>query len=147
MASEYEAGARSRRFGQEIRHRREARGWSQQDLVDAMNELGVRWYQTTVGRIETGGRNVTWDEAVVVAVVLDLDLNGLAAQDDTDIALAHYRQLYAGIDAAWARVVESIEHAVKEYGVVPSQRDMDQLRDGTITPAELKARIARKRRT
>jgi transcriptional regulator with XRE-family HTH domain len=141
-------GQASRRLGLLVRELRDQRGWSQAELAYEMSALVTPWYQSTVNRIETGGRTVTWDEAVALSTVLGIDLAEAANEvAGLDRVLAEYRRRQAEMEVVWARAVEQMEELVKEYGVVPSQRDLDQLREGTITPADLKERIAKRRKT
>lgn len=52
---------------------------TQTDLAELMNARGFSWRQSTVNRIETGLRPITWDEAVALAALLRIDL-GVAAE-------------------------------------------------------------------
>jgi transcriptional regulator with XRE-family HTH domain len=65
-------------LGSTIRRQRDERGWSQDQLAQRLTELGFRWLQSTVNRIETGSRTVTWDEAAILSLIFDLNLNELA---------------------------------------------------------------------
>ena len=84
----------SRRLGLVIRRQREQMGWSQEDLAETLGQYGVRWYQSTVNRVESGGRTVTWDEAIVICAALGLDLVA-AARSDLDYARAKTQRLEA----------------------------------------------------
>jgi hypothetical protein len=108
-----------------------------------MSALGSAWYQSTVNRVETGGRTVTWDEAIALSTVLDFDLTE-AAGEDLDLILARYRRQRAEWEAVWQQAAEKVKALVAELGPI-SQRDVDQLMAGEITPAELKRKKARKR--
>jgi ribosome-binding protein aMBF1 (putative translation factor) len=57
-----------------IRRTRLAVGWSQWKLAEAMTEQGFGWYQSTVNRTETGGRELTWREAIALSEMLGFDL-------------------------------------------------------------------------
>jgi transcriptional regulator with XRE-family HTH domain len=72
----------SHRFGQVVRQRREAYGWTQAELADRVNDFELSWHQSTVNKVETGLRPVTWDEAVVLAPVLGFSLADAAADDE-----------------------------------------------------------------
>ena len=61
-----------------IRNARIAIGWSQQKLAAAMTDEGFGWYQSTVNRVETGGRELTWYEVVALAQLLGFDLDKAA---------------------------------------------------------------------
>jgi hypothetical protein len=58
-----------------------------------MQARGFRWYQTTVNRVETGARTISFDEAAALALALDFDLSALAASD-LNRALDTHQQLY-----------------------------------------------------
>jgi hypothetical protein len=101
-----------------------------------MSSVGSAWYQSTVNRIETGGRTVTWDEAVALSTLLDFDLTE-AAGEDLDLVLAQYRRQRAEFEALWQRSVERVIELCREYGPI-SAREVNQLMAGEITPEELK---------
>jgi transcriptional regulator with XRE-family HTH domain len=57
-------------FGARVRAARELLGLSQQYIADGMSAYGVTWYQTTVGKVESGERPAKLSEAVALAVML-----------------------------------------------------------------------------
>lgn len=59
-------------FGQQLRLVRMRRGWSQQDLVDRLSQLGFPVDRSAIAKIETGARGVSVDEALAIAVALDV---------------------------------------------------------------------------
>lgn len=59
-------------FARRLREARKARGWTQQDLVDRLDELGVEWDRTTLARIEKRQRKVGLEEFVAIAAALDV---------------------------------------------------------------------------
>src|SRR5215471_10041757 len=87
----------SRRLGQLIRQRREESGWTQEDLAGALDPYGIHWYQSTVNRIESGNRTITWDEAIVICAALGLDLVE-AAKSDLDYARAVSQRLQTELE-------------------------------------------------
>lgn len=56
-------------FGEEIRHVRKAKGWSQQDLAD---HAGVS--RPSVARVETGQQGISTDTLQKIAKALDLQI-------------------------------------------------------------------------
>ncbi len=65
-------------FAQNLRHQREAKGWSQGDLARRMQEVGWRnFHQTTVSRIEKGERPIRLGEAKTIASLLSVGLEQL----------------------------------------------------------------------
>ena len=59
-------------FAQRLREARTARGWTQQELVDRLGELGEPMDRTTLAKIEKGKREVRLDELVAIAAALDV---------------------------------------------------------------------------
>ncbi len=71
--------------GQNVHRLRRAAGMSQQDVV---NELAIRgvlgWYPTTVHKTETGQRTLRLNEAMALADTLNVLLDDLATDPDSD---------------------------------------------------------------
>jgi transcriptional regulator with XRE-family HTH domain len=60
-------------FARRIREVRSRRGLSQQTVVERLRALGIeKMDQTIVSRIESGARRVTLDEALALALALDV---------------------------------------------------------------------------
>lgn len=57
-------------FARRLREIRTAKGWSQARVAEEMTRLGHRMMQTTVGKVETGDRSVSLEEALVFALAL-----------------------------------------------------------------------------
>ena len=64
-------------FGKKVRALRE-RALTQSQLAAEMTAAGHRMYQTTIAKIESGERPVSFDEAVSLAEVLGADLAEMA---------------------------------------------------------------------
>jgi len=65
-------------FGAVLRTARINKGWSQQKLAVRMNHAGYSsWQQATATRSERAGRPVPIGEVLVLASLLDIDLNAL----------------------------------------------------------------------
>lgn len=95
-----EAAAPTQRVGQRVVALREQRGLSQRALADRLTSLGVRTHQTGVAKIETGGRKVTVDDLVALAVALNVSPGWLLAPPDADDELV---ALVGSVSApAWA---------------------------------------------
>lgn len=131
------AGRPSRSLGLLIRQRRNELGWSQEKLAQELNrDWGLRWYQSTVNRVETGGRTVTWDEAVVLAAILDLDLRKASGEARAaKQVIAEYRRHQVIAEAA----MEKMRAFESEYGEL-TDRDWEQIDKGELTLDEVKAR-------
>jgi transcriptional regulator with XRE-family HTH domain len=65
-------------IGQNIRSLRRAAGLTQADLADALREAGLKtWQRQTVAETESGRRDITVEELVVVAAFFEVPLSGL----------------------------------------------------------------------
>lgn len=65
----------SERLVQAVIDKRKQAGLSQSDLATAMSDLGFRWHQPTVGRVEAGDRPLRFDEALALADLFQIDLS------------------------------------------------------------------------
>jgi transcriptional regulator with XRE-family HTH domain len=57
-------------FRQSLREARRLKRWTQQELADALAELGAKIDATAITRIERGVRSVSLDEVVLIAAAL-----------------------------------------------------------------------------
>lgn len=64
-------------FARRLREARNARRWTQQDLVGRLAELDAAMDRTVLARIEKGQRDVRLEEAVALAAALDVALVNL----------------------------------------------------------------------
>lgn len=65
-------------FGQHMRTRRLALGYSQQGLAGMMKDIfGFPWYQTVVAKVEAGDRIIKADEALALAHLFAMNLEEL----------------------------------------------------------------------
>ena len=75
-----------------VSERRRAKGWSQADLVRHARAVGLdNFHQTTVSRVESGDRHLSFGEAITLARLLDLDLSRPLATDSGGQFQAGYR--------------------------------------------------------
>lgn len=75
--------------GANVRQAREDLGWSQQELVDRLAEIGVNWSRPTVAQLELGKRGTTVDDLMAVALALEVAPHVLLyppAGADVDVA-------------------------------------------------------------
>lgn len=74
----------NRRFRENMRREREARGWSQGELAKQLTQAGwaALGHQTTIGRIENGTRPVKLDESVAIAETFGVDLMTMTFEMD-----------------------------------------------------------------
>jgi transcriptional regulator with XRE-family HTH domain len=75
-----------REFGERMRRQRERQGAPQQHVALTLEAMyGIRWHQTTVGKVESGERGIRLTEAVAVAQTLGVSLDELVYGDaDTE---------------------------------------------------------------
>lgn len=67
------------RFAQLVREKREALGWSQEELARRVSAAtGTTFHQTGITRIEKQARSIRLNEALVLAGVLGIELGPLA---------------------------------------------------------------------
>jgi transcriptional regulator with XRE-family HTH domain len=93
-------------FRKGLRAYRERRGLRQQDLIDLLaRDHGVKMDRATLTRMESGDRRVTLEEAVLLAVALDvpLPLLLLPIDDETDVALTPTVRVYPWLAWEWMR--------------------------------------------
>lgn len=64
-------------FGQAVRAHRAQKGWSQRQLAELLEPVGIDVDASAVSRIEKGTRAVRLSEAVILAQVLDVPLETL----------------------------------------------------------------------
>jgi transcriptional regulator with XRE-family HTH domain len=137
--------------GVNVKRLRQGRGWSQQQLVSAVNRqlpigFGARpWQQPTMAKIEStkNRRSVTVDEALALARALDVPLHELTLQPSA-AADAETQRLWADYVAAMDAAADAVrrrvelQRALQDRGV-----DVDAAVDAWITdvtgrlPAEI----------
>lgn len=85
-----------KRFGDQVRQWRKARGWSQEDLANELELLGFEMHQTNVGKIERGTRPLRVAEAVALAQIFrvpPLSVFYGAGPEDEPLSLESMRSL------------------------------------------------------
>lgn len=100
-------------FAAEFLRRREALGLSQSEVARRAKAKGLNIWQSAIGRIETGERQVTLNEALTLAAVVEADPMQMAAyhsaeQDEIDLAL---RSMMTALNVAQTSL-ETIANAV-----------------------------------
>lgn len=110
------------RVGAYLRDARVALRLSQREVAEKLSEVGLNIGPTAVTRIEKGSRSVGLEEAVALAEVLDLSLEGIfyAAHDDAE-RFAKMQQraeeyMLATRDKAWGALalLQEIRNALSE---------------------------------
>lgn len=88
----------------QLRDARRRRGWSQQRLSSRLDELGVALDQSSIARIERGKRGVSLDDAVHLAVALDMPLVALITpQEEGAVALTPKLRVRGAPARRWIR--------------------------------------------
>jgi transcriptional regulator with XRE-family HTH domain len=119
---------------QTVRFFRTRRGWTQGQLADALEAEGLDVGRTGVGKIETGARNVSVDELMVLAVTLGVPpVSLLIPQSAEPVALTGTVEVSGDRLAAWvtgARPLDDSDEAVDLFFAgrrqSPEQRDLAQ---------------------
>jgi transcriptional regulator with XRE-family HTH domain len=88
MKSHAPARRPSEIFAEQIRIQRARKGWTQKQLAAGLGRLGFVVHQTTIGKWEAGERRISLDEAVAIAVALDVALAHMLAGSYSDTALS-----------------------------------------------------------
>lgn len=63
------------RFGDLMRERREAKGWSQRHFAEVLHQAGLRLDPSAISRIESDGRDVKLSEALTISRLLGFQLS------------------------------------------------------------------------
>ena len=72
-----------------VRARRMAAGWRQQDLAEHIEREGLAWRRVTVAELETRKRRVSWEELIVLAMVLKAPaIQFLTPPDGIDVTIS-----------------------------------------------------------
>lgn len=113
--------------GEEVRHLRKARGWSQEELARRMVGAGFgTWHQSTVGRTETADRPLRLNEAVALAELFGTSLTGLMEpirmsleeidEEITKVAAAHNQATHdLTVAEATAHEAEQVAQSLREH--------------------------------
>jgi transcriptional regulator with XRE-family HTH domain len=110
-------------FALAVRDRREALGWSQEELARRVSaDTGAPFHQTGITRIEKSARGVRLNEAVALARVLGIDL-GTFDLDDSERDEMTERGLVVAIEQA-RKAREEHDNAVYRL-----QMEMDAITD------------------
>jgi transcriptional regulator with XRE-family HTH domain len=115
-------------IGQNIRSLRRAAGLTQADLADALREAGLKtWQRQTVAETESGRRDITVEELVVVAAFFEMPLSSLLASPGSAVSVGTVkvgkRRLHF---ADWANLVEQGRGPLEKAGSLV-QRAIDAL--------------------
>lgn len=75
---EEHTGSINAQFGDRMRECRELRSWSQRQVAELLQAVGIKLDPSAITRIERGTRDVKLSEAIAIADVLGFDLDSIA---------------------------------------------------------------------
>jgi transcriptional regulator with XRE-family HTH domain len=103
----------SEAFRRQLRQIRKARGWTQQDLANALAEAGMgRLDVFVINRMESGKRRVSLDEAIGIAAVLGVSpLHLIVPRDDARVHLTPQEAVTAADARVWLRGMRPLRKA------------------------------------
>jgi transcriptional regulator with XRE-family HTH domain len=87
--------------GQQVKHFRKKRGWSQQRLADEVTALGLSIDATTITRTENARRALTVEEFLALALVLNVQPAALITQDGTILEVTPEHQTWTASETVW----------------------------------------------
>jgi transcriptional regulator with XRE-family HTH domain len=91
-------------FRQRLREVRRLKGWTQQQLADALAAGGVRLDASAITRLERGTRGVTLDDVIAIAAALGVSpLHMIVPLDDNGAQLMPSLTVPAADARAWLR--------------------------------------------
>ncbi len=104
-------------FRSRLREVRRLKGWTQQELSDALKAVGVKLDASAITRLEGGTRGVTLDDVVAIAAVLGVSPLHMIVQLENDALLEVAPEITTGpVGArAWFRG----QHTLREGDDVP----------------------------
>lgn len=105
----WDPGELDDRLALSLRATRRSLGLSQGAVADLMNEFGFSWRQTTVAKIETGGRPVLFREAACLARIFKKDIGQFLSSSTPLDDLAS--EMHAETQRAEKHVIE-LEHDI-----------------------------------
>lgn len=90
---------------QQTREVRQRKRWTQQQLSDRIGELGGVMDRVVIAKIETGRRGIPLDDALLLAVALNIAPSNLLLPmfSDEPVALAPQRAVSPRIARSWFR--------------------------------------------
>jgi transcriptional regulator with XRE-family HTH domain len=132
---------------------REERGWSQGKLGRKLAPLGFEMHQTTVAKLEAGGRPIRLNEAAAIAEVFGVSLwdlvhgegpQELVNQHPQAVALRQMSKLESQIDDVSERLNGArMDQTMADARVFSLQQDRDELQQRL---AEVRAEYERERK-
>jgi transcriptional regulator with XRE-family HTH domain len=114
-------------FRSRLREVRRLKGWTQQDLAEALARLGLNISAFAITRIETGNRGVSLDQAIAMAAVLGVSpLHMIVPLDDDGVQLAPQLSVTTADARAWLRGQRPLKEADERiflFQTPPSEAD------------------------
>lgn len=91
--------ARARELGAAVKHLRGQRGWSGRELAAKLDATGHRTAPSTLGKMETGDRQISAGDLLALAHVFELPVADLV-----DYEAVHRREMIADLEAQLERL-------------------------------------------
>lgn len=104
-------------MGRRIQALREQRGWSQAEFAEQLGRRGFEMHQTTVAKLERGGRPLRVAEAVAIALMFGLPPAALFALpiDGEPYGVEYMRKRLEQIEAAKDESARQMERAIRTH--------------------------------
>jgi transcriptional regulator with XRE-family HTH domain len=114
-------------FRSRLREVRRLKGWTQQELADALARAGLDLSAFAITRIETGNRGVSLDQAIAMAAVLGVSpLHMIVPLEDERVQLAPQLTVTTAEARAWLRGQRPLQEADERiflFQTPPSEAD------------------------
>lgn len=102
----------SKVFRDRLKEARKLKGWTQQQLADALASLGVKLDASGITRMERGTRGVTLDDVIAIAAALGVSpLHMIVPLDDNGAQLAPSLTVSTADARAWLRGQRPLQEA------------------------------------
>ena len=136
-------------FGRNLRAARLHERLTQEQLADALSEVGFPMHQSTVAKIEAGSRSASISEVVALSGILDVPIDALVRKGDEAGPSARMDHLAAMLDviADEAAAVSSDEERIRREAndasaqLAEAMRRLDECRAQLKRLADMRAAI------
>jgi transcriptional regulator with XRE-family HTH domain len=119
-ADEVDKSAVNKQFGDLMREQREHRRWSQRRLADLLEQVGLRLDPSAITRIERGTRDVKLTEAIVIANVLEFDLDSIAFSPEAQFGMDE-----SALVASMIQARKALLNAIRQVDRIANRTDPD----------------------
>ena len=100
----------SKVVAEQLRKTRDRKGWTQQQLVDRLEQIGSSIDRSAVAKIETGARGITFDEVLAFAVALGVPPQSLAMpRSSGNVQITPEVRVRADEAQSWWRGIDALD--------------------------------------